>query len=107
VLSSLIFVGFVPAFACACLCVHACLALPSMMGDVNFFSVTPNGQYVFSSVSRPAYVLSAMERLVAVCDKLRDDPNNVFLKSWSFPCASSPVRWRHGRVWLHCYCCIA
>lgn len=64
-----------------------------MMGDVNYFSVTPNGQYVFSAVSRPKYFLASMERLVLTCDTLAKSPDNQFLAAWKPACASTPVRW--------------
>ena len=76
------------------------------MGDVDYFSVTPNGQYLFCAVSRPAFFLSSMERLVEVCHQLQEQPSNQFLQAWRPACDASPVRpaWRgcgtRDEMWL-------
>ena len=62
------------------------------MGDITQYSVTHNGQFVFSAVSRGKWALRSMERLVQVCAYLQDNPNDPFLDKWRSACHGSPVR---------------
>lgn len=63
----------------------------SMMGRVKFFSVTPNGQYAFTVVTRARHVLASMTRLVEVCARLEMGHNNdTFLQAWRDACSASP-----------------
>ena len=75
---------------------RTCVDVPantlSLMGDVQQFSVTENGQYVFAAVSRAKWTLKSMERLVEVCAHLEADPDDKFLAPWRSACHSDPVR---------------
>mgnify|MGYP000040927525 CR=1 FL=1 len=60
------------------------------MGAAETYSVTTNGQYVFTMMSRPRWALFSMERIVQVCAYLKDHPNDPFLSQWRSACHNSP-----------------
>lgn len=60
-----------------------------VMGPLRSLQVTQNGQYVMGILARPAFVLHAMERTVAVCAALAANPSDAFLQGYASACKPS------------------
>ena len=63
----------------------------NLMGEVQRMQVTPNGQYVFTSLRRQRWELAAMERAVQVCQRLKEQPEDPFLAPYRSSCAGKPA----------------
>ncbi|KAL0490926.1 hypothetical protein AKO1_009805 [Acrasis kona] len=64
--------------------------IDSLSGKVKDMHVTANGQYVFLSISRLRYELDSTKRSYEICDELKRDPDNKFLKAYQPACKASP-----------------
>jgi hypothetical protein len=55
-------------------------SVPLALALAENLRVTDNGQFLFSAVTRPKYVLDAMIQLVKICEKLAAAPLDPFLQ---------------------------
>ena len=60
-----------------------------LLGPAETLSVTPNGQFLFASMGRSEWQLRSMERSVAICAQLAQDPSDPFLAQYASSCAPS------------------
>ena len=62
------------------------------LGKVIDLFVSENNQFLFLSITRKRWEIEANDRFKLVCDTLKTDPDNVFLKSFSGACNQAPPR---------------
>jgi hypothetical protein len=58
------------------------------VGNIHDMFVSPNGQHLFNVVDREQWEISSMQRYLAVCLILMQDPDNVIYKSYRDQCAN-------------------
>ncbi|KAL9648025.1 hypothetical protein ABK040_012079 [Willaertia magna] len=63
-----------------------------LIGDIQDFEVSLNGQHLYAPISRNKWELNSIQRYKEICEKLKQDPNNIFLESFYDQCEKEPPR---------------
>jgi len=63
--------------------------IPLMGKPVTTF-ISENGQHYFIGVTRKKWEIDSMNKYFEICEKLKQDPENIFLKSYTESCIKQP-----------------
>lgn len=74
----------------------------SFLGQVKDLELSANGQHLFVPVTRRLFELQAISRYEEICNSLKSDPDNVFLKGYRDACIATPPRYAQPNSNLHC-----
>ncbi|KAL9658626.1 hypothetical protein ABK040_006162 [Willaertia magna] len=64
----------------------------NFIGDIEDLDLSLNGQHMFVTISRERWELQSIKRYEEICKELINNPDDPFLKPFSFQCKEQPAR---------------